>query len=175
MADWIVVFGFPAQPDGRPTPELARRIAAAAIAARCWPAARLLVSGGPGRSTPAEAAVMGRRMRAHGIAAERIVEDPAARDTMDTVRAAARLIPRGTTVIAVSSAYHVPRCVALLRIAGLRARGLGATAGRRIGRAGWVYWTLRELPAVAWDVVLALWLRAAGRFGAARDSEDRTN
>jgi uncharacterized SAM-binding protein YcdF (DUF218 family) len=166
VADWIVVFGFPVQPDGRPTPELARRIAAAAIAARRWPEARLLVSGGPGRSTPAEAAVMGQRLRAHGIAPGRIVEDRAARDTMDTVRAAARLIPRGTTVVAVSSAYHVPRCVALLRIAGLRARGLGATPGRRIGRPGWLYWSARELPAVAWDVVLALWLRTTRRFGA---------
>lgn len=175
MADWIVVFGFPVRPDGRPTPELARRIAAAAVAARRWPQARLLVSGGPGRATPAEARVMGERLRAHGIASDRIVEDRAARDTMDTVRAAARLIPRGTAVIAVSSTYHVPRCVALLRIAGLRARGLGATAGWRIGRAGWLYWTLRELPAVPWDVTLALWLRAAGRFGAARNSKIRTN
>jgi uncharacterized SAM-binding protein YcdF (DUF218 family) len=166
VAEWIVVFGFPARPDGRPTPELARRIAAAALAARRWPAARLLVSGGPGRTTPAEARVMGERLRAHGIAAGRIVEDAAARDTMDTVRAAARLIPRGTAVLAVSSAYHVPRCVALLRIAGLRARGLGATAGRRMGRAGWLYWSARELPAVVWDVALALWLRMAGRLRA---------
>lgn len=160
------MFGFPAQPDGRPTPELARRIAAAALAARRWPEARLLVSGGPGRRSPAEAAVMAQRLRAHGLGPDRIVEDDAARDTMDTVRAAARLIPRGTAVVAVSSAYHVPRCVALLRIAGLRAHGLGATAGRRIGRAGRLYWTLRELPAVVWDVTLALWLRVAGRLRA---------
>lgn len=166
MAAWIVVFGFPAQPDGRPTPELARRIAAAALAARRWPEARLLVSGGPGRRSPAEAAVMAQRLCAHGIAPSRIIEDTMARDTMDTVRAAARLIPHGTAVVAVSSAYHVPRCVALLRIAGLRPRGLGATTGRRIGRAGRLYWTLRELPAVAWDVILALWLRLLGRLRA---------
>jgi uncharacterized SAM-binding protein YcdF (DUF218 family) len=166
VADWIIVFGFPAQPDGRPTPELARRIAAAALAARRFPQARLLVSGGPGRATPAEARVIGDRLRAHGIASGRIVEDRAARDTMDTVRAAVRLIPRGRVVLAVSSTYHVPRCVVLLRLAGFRARGLGATTGRRIGRAGWFWWTARELPAVVWDVFLALWLRATGGFGA---------
>ncbi|WP_439580387.1 YdcF family protein [Elioraea sp.] len=166
MAEWIVVFGFPVQPDGSPTPELARRIAAAALAARRFPQARVLVSGGPGRSTPAEATAMARRLRAHGIASSRIVEDAAARDTMDTVRAAARLIPRDTAVLAVTSAYHVPRCVVLLRIAGLRARGLGATAGRRIGRAHRLYWTARELPAAVWDMALALWLRMAGRLGA---------
>ncbi len=109
---------------------------------------------------------MAERLRGHGIAPGRIVEDRAARDTMDTVRAAARLIPRGTAVVAVSSAYHVPRCVALLRIAGLRARGLGATAGRRISRGNRLYWTLREPPAVVWDVTLALWLRLAGRLRA---------
>jgi uncharacterized SAM-binding protein YcdF (DUF218 family) len=166
LVAWIVVFGFPARPDGTPTPELARRIAAAALAARRVPAARLLLSGGPGRASPAEAAVMAARLRRHGIAPERIVEDAAARDTMDTVRAAARLIPRGTAVLAVSSAYHVPRCLALLRIAGLRAHGLGATAGRRIPPASRLYWSLREIPALAWDVVLALWLRSLGRLGA---------
>ena len=75
-------------------------------------------------------------------------------------------MPRGTPVLAVSSAYHVPRCVALLRIAGLRARGSGATAGRRIPRASRLYWSLRELPALVWDVVLALWLRSLGRLRA---------
>jgi uncharacterized SAM-binding protein YcdF (DUF218 family) len=166
LAEWIVVFGFPARPDGTPTPELSRRIAAAGLAARRFPAARLLLSGGPGRASPPEAAVMAARLRRHGIAPGRIVEDRAARDTMDTVRAAAGLIPRGTTVLAVSSAHHVPRCVALLRIAGLRARGLGATAGQRIPRASRLYWSLREIPALAWDIPLALWLRSLGRFRA---------
>ena len=166
MAGWIVVFGFPARPDGTPTPELARRIAAAALAARRCPDARLLVSGGPGRGTPAEAAVMAARLRRHGIAQGRIVEDEAARDTMDTVRAAAQLIPRSSAVLAVSSAYHVPRCVALLRIAGFAARGLGATAGPRIPRASRLYWSLREVPALPWDAALACWLRLAGRLRA---------
>lgn len=165
MADWIVVFGFPARPDGTPTPELSRRIAAAALAARRFPAARLLVSGGPGRDAPAEAAVMACRLRRHGLAPGRIVEDRAARDTLDTARTAARLIPRGTPVLAVSSAYHVPRCVALLRIAGLAARGLGATPGRRIPRASRLYWRLREIPALAWDVTFAFWLKLSGRIG----------
>lgn len=167
MAEWIVVFGFPARPDGTPTPELARRIAAAARAARRFPAARLLLSGGPARDSPAEAQVMAARLRRHGIAPGRIVEDRAARDTMDTVRTAARLIPRGTPVLAVTSAYHLPRCVALLRIAGLAARGLGATPGRRVPRAGRLYWRLREIPALAWDIALALWLRGLGRLRAA--------
>ncbi|GIX09822.1 YdcF family protein [Elioraea sp.] len=167
MAAWIVVFGFPARPDGTPTPELARRIAAAALAARRFPAARLLLSGGPARGAPAEAAVMAARLARHGVAPGRLVEDRAARDTMDTVRAAARLIPRGTPVLAVTSGYHLPRCVALLRIAGLAARGLGATPGRRIPRASRLYWSLREIPALAWDLVLALWLRSLGRLSAA--------
>ncbi|MCS6854293.1 MAG: YdcF family protein, partial [Elioraea sp.] len=128
---WIVVFGFPVRPDGRPTPTLLRRIAAAVVAARRHPEARLLVSGGPSRGGPAEAEAMRAALLRRGVAAGRIVADRGARDTLDTVRAAARLIPRGASVLAVTSRYHLPRCVVLLRLAGLAAMGVGAGPSRR--------------------------------------------
>ncbi len=165
---WIVVFGFPVQPDGQPTPTLARRIAAAVVAARRHPAARLLVSGGPSGGGPVEAEAMRAALLRRGVAAERIVVDAAARDTLDTARAAVRLIPRGALVLAVSSRYHLPRCVVLLRLAGLRARGLGATTSRRETLAGRLYWPLREPAAFAWDAAIATWLRLTKRFGEGR-------
>lgn len=162
---WIVVFGFPLQPDGRPTPTLARRIAAAVVAGRRHPKARLLVSGGPSRHGLAEAEAMRAALLRRGIPPRRIVADAVARDTLDTVRTAARLIPRGALVLAVSSRYHLPRCVVLLRLAGLAARGLGATPSRRQALAGRLYWPLREPAAFAWDAALAAWLRLVGKFG----------
>lgn len=162
---WIVVFGFPPRADGTPSPELARRIAAAALAARRHPAARLLLSGGAAAGRPAEAAVMAARLVGHGIAADRIVEDRAARDTLATVRAAARIVPPRAPVLAVTSPYHLPRCLLLLRLAGLRPRGLAARAGRRIGLGHRLYWTLREIPAFAWDALVGLAVRLRGGFG----------
>ncbi len=171
---WIVVFGFPVRPDGRPTPTLARRIAAAVVAARRHPEARLLVSGGPSRRGPAEAEAMRAALLRRGVAPGRIVADPEARDTMDTVRAAARLTHRGARVLAVSSRYHVPRCVALLRLAGLRARGFGATPSRREPLAGRLYWPLREPAALLWDAAIAAWLRLRERGATGGSFGDRT-
>lgn len=171
---WIVVFGFPVRPDGRPTPTLARRIAAAVVAARRHPEARLLVSGGPSRCGPAEAEAMRAALLRRGVAAGRIVADAAARDTMDTVRTAARLIPHEAEVLAVSSRYHVPRCVLLLRLAGLRARGFGATPSRRERLAGRLYWPLREPTAFVWDAAIATWLTLKGRLATGRSFGDRT-
>jgi len=161
---WIVVFGFPVLPDGRPTPTLARRIAAAAVAARRYPEAMILVSGGPARSGPAEAETMRAALVRRGIAPSRIVPDVGARDTMDTVRSAARLIPPGAAVVAVTSRYHLPRCVALLRLAGLSASGFGAGPSPRTPLVERLYWPLREPLALVWDTALAAWLRARGAF-----------
>jgi uncharacterized SAM-binding protein YcdF (DUF218 family) len=68
-------------------------------------------------------------------------------------------------VYAATSAYHLPRCVALLRLAGLRARPAppppwpAAQAWRR----RW-YWRLREAAALPVDAAMVLWLRATGSF-----------
>lgn len=171
---WIVVFGFPVRSDGRPTPTLSRRIAAAVVAARRHPEARLLVSGGPSRDGPAEAEAMRAALLRRGVTAGRIVADRGARDTLDTVRTAVRLIPRGATVLAVSSRYHLPRCVVLLRLAGLRARGLGATPSRREQLVGRLYWPLREPAALIWDAAIVAWLRLRGRLATGGSFGDRT-
>jgi uncharacterized SAM-binding protein YcdF (DUF218 family) len=68
-------------------------------------------------------------------------------------------------VFAATSAYHLPRCVLLLRLAGLPARACPPPpfpAAKHL-RKRW-YWRLREIPAVPWDAALVLWLRMAGRL-----------
>ena len=69
------------------------------------------------------------------------------------------------TVFAATSAYHLPRCVVLLRLAGVRARPVPPPrepASRRPSRR-W-RWRLREVPALPWDVLLLLGRRLLDRI-----------
>ncbi len=94
----------------------------------------------------------------------RILPEPTGRNTIRSVLACARLLgPTKAPVYVATSAYHLPRCVLLLRLAGLRAR----PAARRArpasrSRAKRWFWRLRELPAVPVDGGLLLWVADRG-------------
>jgi hypothetical protein len=67
-------------------------------------------------------------------------------------------------VFAASSLYHQPRCLLLLRLMGVAARA--AVPPVVPAAASWwrrCYWWLREVPALPYDVALALLLRLRGR------------
>lgn len=160
----VVIFGAAVRPDGRPSTALRLRVEAAA---RFGEALRArgqdpfyVPTGGVGRFGPSEAAVMSDLLRSLGVRAGRIVPEETATNTISSARACARLLrARGHAgrVYAASSAYHLPRCVVLLRLAGLDARacppppGAAATGFRR----RW-YWRLRELVALPVDSALML-------------------
>lgn len=83
-------------------------------------------------------------------------------DTFSSACAVTRIIRRlpRAPVFACSSAYHLPRCVLLLRMAGLEARPCPAPpAPAATGRLKRWYWRLREMPALPYDVLLMLWMR----------------
>ncbi len=162
----IVIFGAAVREDGRPTRTLRRRVAAAAVFGRHLPMALFVPTGGIGRHGDAEAVVMARRLRALGVPPSRILVEPTGTDTLSSVRAVARLL-RGHVgpVYAATSAYHLPRCVLLLRLAGLAARACPPPPGpaaRGVARR-W-YWRLREIPALPWDAALLLGLRLRRRL-----------
>lgn len=162
----IVIFGAAVRPDGRPSRTLRRRVAAAAIFARRFPAVLFVPTGGIGRHGEAEAVVMARLLRTLGIPERHILIEPTGTDTLSSVRAAAHLLRRHAgPVYAASSAYHLPRCVLLLRLAGLAACACPPPPGpaARSPRLRW-YWRLREVPALPWDVILLLGLRLRGRL-----------
>jgi uncharacterized SAM-binding protein YcdF (DUF218 family) len=151
------VFGAAVGPDGRASPALLARCEAAARLASAHPGSRLLASGGVGRFGDAESRLMRAALERAGIGPDRIVEDPAARDTVENVLGAAALLRgRADRVLAVSHVYHLPRCVLLLRLArlpahwGLAAGGAGGSPSARV----WQW--LREIPALPWDVVQVL-------------------
>jgi uncharacterized SAM-binding protein YcdF (DUF218 family) len=164
----IVIFGAAVRPDGTPSTTLRRRVEAATACGRRLPGALYVPTGAVGRHGPSEAAVMRDLLTALGVAAEDIMLEETATDTLSSVRAVRRLLaqqaPAGR-VLAASSAYHLPRCVGLLRLAGLPAGACPPPAypAARSFRRRW-FWRLREGLALPYDAALLLFLRALGRL-----------
>ncbi len=162
----IVIFGAAVRADGRPSRTLRRRVVAAAAFARRFPGALFVPTGGVGRHGDAEAVVMARLLRSLGVADAAIRIEPTGTDTLSSVRAVARLLRgRPGPVYAATSAYHLPRCVLLLRLAGLPARRCPpppVPAARSLAMR-W-FWRLREVPALPWDAGLLLAARLCRRL-----------
>jgi uncharacterized SAM-binding protein YcdF (DUF218 family) len=164
----IVIFGAAVRADGTPSTALRRRVEAAAAFGRGRVDVLYLPTGGTGRHGPSEASVMAALLHAEGVPAGQILLEDTATSTVGSVRAVRCLLrARGWRgpVFAASSAYHLPRCVALLRLAGLNAHAApppNVPAARRWHRR-W-FWRLREAVALPADAILVLWLRLAGRL-----------
>lgn len=156
----IVIFGAAVRPDGTPTPTMCRRVAAAVAFGRTCAAPLFVPTGGSLAGRPAEAPVMAGLLREAGIPDSAIVIEATARDTLDSVLAcSARLRARGYRgpVAVASSAYHLPRCLVLMRLAGWRVVRVPPPpepAARSLSQR-W-FWRLREVPALPWDVLLLL-------------------
>ena len=120
-------------------------------------------TGAVGRFGPAEAVVMADLLVASGVPPARIWREETGRDTLSSARACARVLRAHGftgTVWACSSGFHLPRCIALLRLAGFAARLCPPPPA---GKGSW-YWRLREAAAMPYDLALAATLRATGRL-----------
>ena len=166
-----MIFGAAVRPGGRPSTTLRWRVEAAAEFARRFDDPLFLPTGGIGRFGPSEASVMTALLAAHGVPADRVLLEESGTDTLSSARAVTALLCahdlRGP-VFAATSLYHMPRCLLLLRLLGVHARAAVppiVPAARRWWLRG--YWWLREVPAIPYDAVLALWLRLRGRACAA--------
>ena len=102
-------------------------------------------------------------LEAQGVPRERILLEETGTDTLSSVRAVAALLrTRGIAapVFAASSRYHLPRCLVLLRLLGVPAHAATPPAGpSAASRWRRCYWWLREVPALPYDIALALLLR----------------
>ncbi len=94
-----------------------------------------------------------------GIAEPAILKEETGTDTLSSVRAVLRLVRGQAAVYACTSAYHLPRCLILLRLGGVTARPCPPPPAAADRLRQW-YWRLREAPALPYDVLLMLWLRA---------------
>jgi uncharacterized SAM-binding protein YcdF (DUF218 family) len=164
----IIIFGAAVRPDGTPSQTLHHRVAAAARFATRFARPLFVPTGAKGRHGDAEAAVMARQLIEAGYPARNIRTEETGTDTLSSVRAVAHVI-RATRptpcVYACTSAYHLPRCLLLLRLAGIQARACPPPPVPAATRQSlrW-YWRLREAPALPYDALLMLWLRVSGRL-----------
>lgn len=162
----IIIFGAAVRPDGQPSGAMRGRIEAALACASALGGATFMPTGAQGRHGGPEAEVMADLLRQRGVPEPSITLERTGRNTIRSVLACARALRgRDGPVYVATSAYHLPRCLLLLRLAGIRARPcrpspLPASA-RRVKRWGW---RLREIPAVPVDSAMMLWLRLAGRL-----------
>ena len=160
----IVIFGAAVRPDGKPSQTLRYRVEAAVRFGRRFANPLFIPTGAKGRFGDAEAVVMARQLLAAGFPAGAVATEETGTDTLSSVRAVVRMLGAAPNVFACSSAYHLPRCLVLLRLAGVRARPCppppvpAATSQWK----RW-YWRLREAPAVPYDALLMVWLRVVGR------------
>ncbi|MCR5876077.1 YdcF family protein [Phenylobacterium sp. J426] len=154
----IAIFGAAVLPQG-PSPSLLRRIGYGLAAAQAYPEAPVLCSGGVGRFGPSEASVMVERLLAEGVTPQRLIQDDASLDTLQSVAVAARWVRRtgASRVMVCSDAYHVPRIRMMLGVL-----SVASEAGPRLpGRGGaslgnWMRMTLREGLAIPYDLALVL-------------------
>ena len=164
----ILIFGAAIRPDGKPGATLQRRVEAALACARNHPDARFIPTGAIGRYGPSEASVMAGLLIKSGVRSERILLEETGHDTLSSVRAIHRLLrerPAYGHVMVATSAYHIPRCVTLLCVFGISAmlcRPPPQPAPSKLWNR-W-YWRLREVPALPYDLTLALWSRLTERL-----------
>jgi uncharacterized SAM-binding protein YcdF (DUF218 family) len=166
----IVIFGAAVRPDGRPSQTLRHRVEAAARFGARFTRPLFIPTGAKGRYGDAEATIMARLLIDAGFAPETIHREETGTDTVSSVRAVARMILKAqagastSEIYACTSAYHLPRCLVLLRLAGIKARACppppvpAATSQWQ----RW-FWRLRETPALPYDALLMLWLRVTGK------------
>jgi uncharacterized SAM-binding protein YcdF (DUF218 family) len=162
----IVIFGAAVRPDGHPSGTLRHRVRAAACFAERFRAPLFIPTGARGRYGEAEARVMAELLRRAGAEPSRIIQEDTGVDTLSSVLAVRRIIrARGLSapVYAATSAYHLPRCVLLLRLAGIAARAAEPPPqpAARASAQRW-YWRLREVPAIPYDALLMIWHRLRG-------------
>ncbi|MEV6164005.1 ElyC/SanA/YdcF family protein [Streptomyces sp. NPDC052052] len=135
-----VVFGAGLQ-EGRPSPYLADRLAAAAELYRAGSVKVVLVTGDNSRKEYDEPDAMRGYLRARGVPDRRIVSDFAGFDTWDSCVRAKKIFGVDRAVL-VSQDFHIRRAIALCRAAGIDAYGVGVGAAHDVT---WYYGGTREL------------------------------
>jgi SanA protein len=133
-AQTALVLGALVERDGRPSPMLRDRIAAAAELYRAGKVEKVLASGDHGQVTYDEVNVMRRELVRLGVPDEDVFTDHAGFDTWDSVVRARKVFAVESALI-VTQGFHLPRAVWLARRAGLDAHGVAADVGGYAGQA----------------------------------------
>lgn len=125
--DAMIVLGSRVKADGTPGENLTMRLEAALEAYQAHPCL-IITCGGQGSDEPApEGDVMRQWLIDRGVPADRIISESISTNTQQSITAAAQMLrARGIKgAVIVTSAYHVPRAMAMVRDEGLAAQGWG--------------------------------------------------
>jgi uncharacterized SAM-binding protein YcdF (DUF218 family) len=146
------------------------RYVEAAILARRFPSARILVSGGTGAmllNAEADADTAPRLLAALGVAPERLILENRSRNTAENAEFSKELVKPGPgeTWLLVTSAYHMPRAVGLFRKVGFQVVPWPSDY-RTSGREGVGFFRDNEIDALQnttlavreWIGLIAYWL-----------------
>lgn len=165
--DYIIVFGAAVRPDGEPSAVLRHRLDAAIAWAKGRPQVRFLVTGGLGDYPPSEAEAMRGYLSRRGVEDAAIVTEPQGLDTLSSAFHCIEILQRSSdvgSVVLCSSSYHQPRCWLIFRALGVAATTAEVRSDRLVlGRGRWLRASVREAPAIVWDVALALIKRLSRR------------
>lgn len=149
-----MVLGAAAHTDGRPSAFLAARLDLAVELYELGKIRAVLVSGDNRASANFQTTVMRTYLVAHGIPADRIVEDPAGFDTYDSCVRARDVFGVAEMVI-VSQEYHLARAITICNEIGVEAVGVGDLTTRDRFPLLYLRGEIRERGAnlkMAWDL-----------------------
>lgn len=109
--DTIIVLGYPANPDGTPSPEQRERVLEAVREYQAGVAPRIIVSGRAAHNSYVEADVMAQLAKSQGVPASAILEEPQAQNTIQNLLYSAQLMHQHgwSSAEIVSSPSHLPR------------------------------------------------------------------
>lgn len=112
----LIVLGNPADADGNPSPSQLARVTEAVHEYERGVAPRILFTGGAVANRFVEAKVMARTAEAQGIPASAVLEDPAARNTMENTCNALKIMRSHgwESAEVISSPVHLPRAGLIL-------------------------------------------------------------
>lgn len=156
----MVVFGAAVESDGKPSAVLRHRLDAAVKSAEGRSRARFLVTGGLGDHPPAEADAMRGYLLERGIQDRMIMTEPKGLDTLSSAVHCIEILKQRSdveSIVLCSSSFHLPRCWLIFRVLGFAVRTAEIQSDRRIlGSSRWLRASVREGPAIVWDVAIAL-------------------
>lgn len=114
--DTLLVLGYPANPDGTPSPEQRERVLEAVREYRAGVAPIMILSGGAAHNRFVEADVMATLAKASGVPARAIVEEPHAKNTIQNVEYSTQIMHAHgwDSVEAITSAAHERRASLIL-------------------------------------------------------------
>ena len=139
--DTIIVLGYPANPDGTPSPEQRERTLEGVREFKAAIAPHIIFTGGPAHNQFVEAHVMAVLALAQGVPQDAIIEEGQAQNTIQNIYYSQRIMAehRWSSAEVVSSPSHLPRTALILK-------------------HYWMQWSTHPAP---WPPEYGFWQRAA--------------